>query len=326
MHPILRSLALVAAIGIGSLAQAESIRLKDGTHIPGMATKYDETSEVLSWKGDDGKAYELKLSDLDTRSTYSVLKSQVPKDNGKGQLQLANFTRDIELFAHAVRHYGYAEDADPSLKPEVERQMAILRTNAGKWGLRQAQAAADKGDEKRALDWLEKIILKLPNEPEAAQAQQLLDNYYARVKAEHTKEVDNHQDEVLKSGLAKAKKEYDSMLERNKKALQSKGGNTAIKGWEAALKDGQKTLAEIDKFAKAHPDQYTELLDGYRKTVNGQMLEIHLSMASQYSTRSSYNDALSETNKALAIDSQNAEALAMRARIQDAASQGRRWL
>lgn len=326
MRSLIQALALAAVVSFAAAAQAESIRLKDGTRISGYATKYDEAKSVLSWQGDDGKAYELKLDDLDKRSTYSVLKSQVPKENGKGQLQLANFTRDIELFAHAVRHYGYALEADPSLKPEIDKQVAILRTQAGQWGLRQAKAAADKGDTKRALDWLEKIITKLPDEPEAVTAQQLLDNYYASVKAENTKEVDNHQDEVLKEGLAKGKKAYDSMLERNKKALQSKGGSTAVKGWEAAIKDGQKALDEIDKFEKANPDQYTELLAGYRKTVNDQIIEIHMHLASQFATRSSYNDALSEVNKALAIDPKNAEALSMRARIQDASSRGLRWL
>jgi tetratricopeptide (TPR) repeat protein len=326
MKSLLRPLTMLAVLCLGAITNADSVRLEDGTHIPGYATKYDEATEVLSWKGEDGKDYELKLADLNTRSTYSVLKSQVPKDNGKGQLQLANFTRDIELFVHAVRHYGYAEKADPSLKPEIDKEVEVLKSRAAKWGMAQAREAAAKGDKKKALDWLERIILKLPDQPEAAEAQRLIDDYYASVKAEHTKEVDSHDDEVLKSGLAEGKKAYDSMLERNKKALQSKGGSTAIKGWEAAVKDGQKALDEIDKFEAKHKDKYAELLNGYRTTINEQIIEIHLNCASQYATRSSYNKALTETNKALAIDSKNAEALSMRARIQDASSRGLRWL
>lgn len=326
MRTFIRSLALVAVFSLCAVAHADSVRLKDGTRISGKATKYDQTTSTLSWKGDDGKAYELKIDDLDTRSTYSVLKSQVPNENGKGQLQLANYTRDIGLYAHAVRHYGYAEKADPALKPEVDAQMAVLRTNAAKWGMQQAKAAADKGDKEAALNWLKKIILKLPNEPEAAEAQRLLDNYYAKAKAEKTAEVDNHQDDLLKEGLAKGKKAYDKMLEENKKALQAKSPSASIKGWEGAVKDGERAIKEIDKFSKDNPDKYTELLDGYRKTVNDQIIEIYMSLASQYATRSSYNDALSEVNKALAIDPKNSQALSMRARIQDAASQGLRWL
>lgn len=250
----------------------------------------------------------------------------MPKDNGSGQLQLANYARDIELFKHAVRHYGYAEKADPSLKSEVDKELAVLRSRAAKWSMARAREASAKGDKKKALDWLERVILKLPDEPEAAEAQRLVDNYYASVKAESTKEVDNHEDELLKQELAHGKKAYDSMLERNKKALQSKGGSSAVKGWEAAIKDGEKAIGEIDKFEKKYPGKHTELLAGYRKTINDQIIEIYMNLASQYATRSSYNKALTETNKALAIDSSNAEALSMRARIQDAASRGLHWL
>ena len=275
--------------------------------------------------GDDGQARELHLDKLDKRSTYSVLKSQVPRDKGEGQLQLANFTRDIELFAHAVRHYGYAEKADPSLKPEIDKQMAILRSMAAKWGMERAREAADKGDLKTAEKWLEKIIVKLPDEPEAAEAKRLIDNYYAKVKAEKTKEIDAHQDEVLVKGLAKAKKAYDSMLAKNKKGLQSKSGSAPVREWEAAAKHGKKALTEIDKFEKKHPEKYTELLGGYRKTVNQQIIEIYMHLANHYSTRSSYNKALDQVNQALAIDPKSTEALSMRNRIQDASSRGLGW-
>ena len=218
------TLALVATLALCTVADAGSIRLKDGTRVSGQAVEYNADTETLSWREDSGNLRQFKLDELNTRSSYSVLRSQVEKDNGPGQLQLANYTRDIELWAHAVRHYGYAKDADPSLAAEVDKQVEILKQKAAAWGMLKAREAAAKGDTKEALEWLQKIITKLPDQPEAAEAQRLIDNYYASVKAEETKEVDNHEDELIKKELAKGKKAYDKMLDLNKKGLQSKSG------------------------------------------------------------------------------------------------------
>jgi hypothetical protein len=326
MKSLLRTLVALALVSFCATANADSIRLKDGTHVKGHATAYDEALKVLSWEDEAGKDREFKLEELDQRSSYRVLKSQVPKDSGKGQLQLANFTRDIEFFAHAVRHYGYAEAADPSLKPEIDKQIEVLKARAAKWGMQRAQECADKKDIKGAEKWLTKIITKLPDSPEAAEAKTILDNYYARVHAERTAEVDAKAQEAFEKGLAKGKKAYQDMLDKNHKALKSpKGGSPAVKGWENAIKDGERAMREIDNFEKKNSG-YTEILNEYRDAVNEQMFEIYLHLANHWATRSSYNKALVQVNNILAVDPKNEQALSMRNRIQEASSRGGRWL
>ena len=321
------TLAASLLTAFAGLASADSIRLRGGERIEGQATAYDAATKVLSWRDEAGRVRDLRLEELDSRSAYRVLKSQVSKDSGKGQLQLANFARDIELFAHAVRHYGYAEKAEPELKDQVEAELVLLRSRAATWAMGHAQDCKRKGDIKGAEKWLVKIITKLPGEPEAAEAQKLIDDYYERVKAERTQAAAAQAEDLLREELADAKKAYDSMLAKNKKALKEpRGGSPSVKGWESAIKDGEKALAELDKFTKANPGVETEAIGEYRSAVEEHLSEIYLHLANHWATRTSYNKALVQVNAVLAMDPKNEQALSMRNRIQDAASRGIRWL
>jgi Tfp pilus assembly protein PilF len=53
-----------------------------------------------------------------------------------------------------------------------------------------------------------------------------------------------------------------------------------------------------------------------------QMIELHLHIATNYTISTSYNEALRQANAALALDPNNANALAQRARIEQAATEG----
>jgi hypothetical protein len=63
----------------------------------------------------------------------------------------------------------------------------------------------------------------------------------------------------------------------------------------------------------------------YRKLTTDQMVEVNLHLASLYTTRSSFNDAVKATNAALALEPNNAAALAQRARIEQTANEGIDW-
>ena len=110
---------------LGGAARADTIKLADGSRVNGRAKAYDAGTKVLSFHTDDGRDVTYRLDQLDARSVYQVTRSEVPKESGRGQLQLANFARDAELWAHAVRHYGWAVQADPSLQEEVDREVGV---------------------------------------------------------------------------------------------------------------------------------------------------------------------------------------------------------
>jgi tetratricopeptide (TPR) repeat protein len=333
LHFVAAAFLLSGLALLCSAAQArvvDTIRMKDGSTLKGYATAYDDATKILSFQTEDGRVLSLKLDQLNTLSVYQVTQSTIPKDNAKGQLQMGNFARDAGLYMHAVRHYGYAEKADPSLKPKIDEERVILRKLAAEFCMDNARKAIEKGDRKEAEKWLTTIVQKLPGEPQAAEATKILDELFTveRAKREETV-VSKAPPDLLKTDLKQGKYYYDQMIKFAKQGLTSPGGSPqAINAWESSISNGGSALKEIDKVEKKYTDAPTrETLTGYTKLVNGQIIEVRLNLASLYTTRSSYNKALGEVNQALAIEPENAQALAARARIEEASSSGilTRW-
>lgn len=320
------TLALFALLG--SAKAGDYVKLKNGERLEGQATAYDDKTRILSFQLKSGEEREIPVDDLNGRSYYQVIRSKVPKDNARGQLQLANFARDVGLYAHSVRHYEYAMKADSGLKKEIDADLAILRREAGSWAMGIVRDALQKGDRTKAERWLKKIVAKLPNEPVANEARAMLERYHSETQAKKDDELERKHAEKLKRELKTAKKHYDDMLEGNMKALTNTGsGNKAVSAWEGAIKDGEHALEELQKFMKSHSDEadVIDAVSGYTKIINEQLIEMHLGLASHWSTRSSYNKAQGEVNLALAIDPKNKDARSMRARIEEAASRGLGW-
>lgn len=320
--------ALIAGLILATagLAQADYLKLKNGTRIKGQATAYDTTTKTVSFRNEEGVVKTFGLDELDGRSLYLVTRSKVPKDSAEGLIQLANLARDSDLYAHAVRNYDRAIKADGSVQPRVDVEMDKLREQAAVWAMDIAKEAAAEGDIQKAEKWLTKIIHKLPNQPQAAEAQDILDRYYDQVRTERNAAEEKKHEERLRKDLKGAKRAYDSMIEKNKKALLGKGSSAAIREWKSAATAGDKAIRELDKFAKKHEEAgMSETLGGYRKVVVDQLIEVHLNLASRYSTQTSYKEAEKEVNKALALDSKNKAALSARVRIEESSSRGWGW-
>jgi tetratricopeptide (TPR) repeat protein len=309
---------------------ADTIRMKDGTTLKGYATSYNEATKTLGFRTEDGRDLSLKLDQLNTLSVYQVTQSTIPKDNAKAQIQLANYARDTGLYAHAARHYGYAEKADPSLKAEIEKERVILRKLAAEFCMDNARKAMNAGNKAEAEKWLTTLVQKLPNEPQAAEATKTLDELFSTERAKREAPIQQKAPpNLLATDLKQGKSYYDRMIQSAKQGLTSPGGSAqAINAWENSIESGDRALKELDKADKKYTDSQTrETLSGYRRLVNDQIIEVRLNLASLYTTRTSYNKALGEVNQALALDPQNVQALAARARIEESANTGifTRW-
>ena len=267
------------------------------------------------------------MDELDGRTVYRVNRTIAPKDDAARQLQVANFARDVNLFAHSNRHYRYASRAaDDLLKPEIERQLAIMRQRAADFCMEYAEAAMQEGDSSEAEKWLTRLIQKLPDEPQAEQAANMLDGLYEEVHGVRDDHLEAASPDLLATDLKRGKQFYDSMLAKNKKGLQGRTGSKAKREFDSAIKDGKKALKEIDKVGKQRSDPASqETLAGYRKLIIDQIIEIRLNNASQLMTQTNFKGALSEVNSALALDPRNQAALSMRARVEDASSRGIGW-
>jgi tetratricopeptide (TPR) repeat protein len=240
---------------------------------------------------------------------------------------VANYARDVGLYAHAVRRYGETLKTDPSLKTTVDGEMTKLRRMAAEQCWKNAEAAKAKGDLREAEKWLTTLIDKLPDEPEAAKAKTILDNYYAKNRQEKMAQADAKASSSLQKEVEKGKKLYQQMVEKTKNGLQAQSPSEARNQFDLAIKDGEAVLKEIDdveKNQKLSSDQ-VGTLNQYRKVVTDQIVETHLHIASQQTVQTDYNGALKTVNAALAFDPQNEAALAARARIEESVNSGWGW-
>jgi len=320
---ILARLALLLVL-VAPLAASEQIKLKSGKVVKGRATSYDAEKKVLHFRTDDGKDMDYPLDQLDQRSVYLVHAGVIDKGNGKGQLQLANFARDAGLWEHAARRYGYAEQADPALKPEVERERAKGRGMAADFCLKSAKSALAKNDAKEAEKWLTILLERLPNEPQAVEASSLLDQHYAKGRNARDDELEKKHAALLQKDLKEGKMHYDRMIERTQQGLTARNTTKSASLWEGAIDDGKAVLKEIEKLEKKYPDD-PKVQEGavkYRELTIDQMVDAYLHLASQSLVKSSYKEAEKYTNAALALDPKNTAALSQRARIEEAANEG----
>ncbi len=317
------TLAFLSILAAPSAA-SERIKLKTGKVVSGRATAYDADKEVLSFRTDDGQDMRYTMAELDTRSVYLVYASAIPKDNGKGQLQLANFARDAGLYEHSARRYGYAEQADPALAPEVEKARAELRRVAAEACMKLAREAQAKGDQKEAQKYLAILLERLPNEPQAAEAAMMVEANYAQAANARDDQLEKEHDALIQKDLKKGKQHYDSMITRTKEGLTARNASKSESSWKSALDDGETVLKELERLTKKYADD-ARIQDGaarYRELTIEQMVEVHLHLASQYTTKSSLKEAMKQANAALALDPRNPQALAQRARIEQASNEG----
>jgi len=323
-NPIHKTAFLLVLALAAPLSAGEKIKLKSGKVVEGTATSYDAQKQELHFRLVDGKEMVYPLDQLDARSVYLVHTSVVKKDSGTGQLQLANFARDAGLYEHAARRYGYAEKADPSLKLEIDKERAKLRKMAADFCLRNARDAKARNDEKEAEKWLSILLERLPDEPQSAEASTLLEASYVKTRNSEQEKLSAQFKAALEKDAAKGKQTYERMVENTQKGLTARNASQSEKLWKSALKDGDTVLSEIQKLQKKYADD-AEVQAGcakYQQLTSNQMLEANLHLASQALVKSSLKEAQSYCNAALAVDPKSAEALAMRARIEQASNEG----
>lgn len=306
---------------------ADRVKLKNGEYMVGEAKHYDAETEILTFIAEDGTEQTIHVDELSPRSAYRAANSLAKTADPARLVRIGNFARDIGLYAHAARHYRDALKKDPSLKAEVDAQTVILHREAAEFAMKNAEEALKKGDNKEAEKWLTTLVTKLPDEPLAEKAAAMLEEQYA---AHHDSKDDEYEDshaDLLSKELKKGKQRYDSMLKKIQSGLTARGSSKATRDFEGAFKDGETALSEIDKVEKElEPStELSQLLDGYRTLVKEHMVQGQLALASLYTTRTSYQQAAREVNKALVLDPSNKDLLAARARIEQAASEGWGW-
>ena len=317
-------LTLVSAAGgkvHAGLGQMQYLFLKSGGQVRGILIADDGASIELRTQSKGTRTY--TYDQLDPRSVYRLVKAKTPKDDGPGRLELANYARDHGFYAHARRHYKEAQKADSSLAPRIEEDLARLRRNASQDLLAEGREKLDRGDVSGAEKDLTALINEFPLEPAAEQAAALLTEVDARQQEEYARSGVKGRSEKITKTLGPAHKDYEQMVERNRDGLlSSRSQSRAIKHFEAALKEGKRAMRKIEgvRTKNGGDPQYAAACDELQNLVVDQIVHTSINLASVYLTRESYQTALGAVNTAIAYDPDNAEARALRARVETAAS------
>lgn len=329
-----RTLAPIALLVAGAAwappaAASDHLKLTDGTLLVGRATAYDPDARVVTFVTEDGRTLQIAAADLDRLSAYKLAKTRVKEDDAGDQVKLGNFARDVGLYAHSNRHYGTALSLDPSLAAAVEEQRVVLRREAADFCMKNARAELQRGDEREAERWLTTLLQKLPNEPQAAEAEAMLAELYPKNHEPLDDELEQGLGEQLLAGdLKKGKQHYDAMLADIQKGLaSSRSTSAAKKSFDAAWTSGQRALDELDRVQKKMEDDpaVAELFDSYRDLVHQHMVDAQIHLASLLTVQTDYQGANEAVGKALSVDPDDREALVARARIEEASSRGWGW-
>jgi hypothetical protein len=104
--------------------------------------------------------------------------------------------------------------------------------------------------------------------------------------------------------------------------LNLKDQTRALKAYTRAVREFEAVQRQAENLTQRHSNDagFIAELDSLSRQAEDERVNCLLSQASIYTTRSSFNQALGMVGKVLAVDSQNRQALDMRARIEIAAN------
>lgn len=314
------SVCLVLLVAGGLAAQDEplAIEMVSGKVWQGRVVSMEDTSVEITTTG--GATMKLPLQNLTMESRYRIRRSRADNDDAKSQMDLAFWCADHSLYMDARRHFRRAVDLDAALTPDINEKVAGYRTKAANEWLAQARQLQADGKPKEARRLLTRIVKELPLEDAAKDATALLADEHTEHLTAARKTVVAEHDDAVEAKLEPALKHYEKMLDETHKALLagSKQG-PAIKGFEAALKEGDRSKAALNGLFEGSREQLDGKLGaavkGLEQKIADEMTQATIHLCDAYLMRGSYNDAADVVNKALANDPGNKDLQRAKGRV-----------
>jgi tetratricopeptide (TPR) repeat protein len=321
--------ALASVVG----AQQEVV-LKDGAVIKGRVTEDDGKKIVvqLSLDGEGSGTGNYTYDQLAPSTIYRLRLARIPRGDAKEQLALATYAFDSGLWDDARLSYVLAEAADKKAGGALKPQIDALVERAAPVAMQMAQKDVDAQRPMTAERRLSRILLYLPECPEAEKARAMLAEIQKKVADEREKkrlaEVAEEARERAKEILAPVKARYDVARALVRDALSAKNRQTySIQTFRDAIANFEGVRGDLAQLMRDQgpKSDFAAHLPSWDKMVKNDIVDTYLHLASLYFGRSSLIDAQREVNAALAVDPKNSEALAMRGRLEVASSEGGKW-
>ena len=332
MRRLLVCLAVIACAAQVTQAQnaPRSYQLKDNSVIRAEITSVDQAQdrvEYLWFAGGGSGRTARKLSDFSPHSQFNMIRSGVEANDIEGHVKLAEFAVDNGLIAAGKRELLKARDLanDQAMAPELaERIMdeavrvldGLLRGMLAEDKMKDANyvlteiMAGTRITDAQKTHFTDLVHSKTA-EIEDAKARERADKRAAQLTAERQRQLKPVQDRLQRG----------KDLERQA-LLNLKDQTRALNAYQRAVRDFESVQRQAENLTRRHSNDagFTAELDSLSKQAEDEMITSLLSQASIYTTRGSFNQALGLVGQVLAVDSQNRQALDMRARIEIAAN------
>ncbi len=316
-HPRSFAIGLVLLATPLALSQ-DMILLADGSAISGRLVKDDGASVVVRLSGTGGEARRtVRYSELHPRTLYRLMAGKAAAGDAPAQLAVGDAALRAEIFAAARKHYDLALKADPRLADRVTSAMRSVDEAAARSLAARAEAASRGGDLPEFERLLTSIVTEFPETPAAAEASPRLAS--ARRAATAPPRTMTAASTNLRRALASAEKKHAESHEHVTRGLESaKSLRVAVAEYEEAIADLGAALSSVDaavRGASLTQDE-TRDVEAVRSEFRADLVRAHLQLASLYSGRNSYVQALSWVDRAIAVDPADAMARRTRQRIE----------
>jgi len=317
------------------LAPAQGIRtyvLKDKTEIRAEVLGLEGESVRLRAHVTGGTAETTrKISDFVPHSAFNLLRATSPADDVQAHVKLAEFAIENGLVDAARRELLKARDLanDQRLAPDFEHRLVARAVTVLDRLLRQM---LEDGRIQDARFIVSQILSANPSRLTDAQKAEFVDLVEGTVEkrkedAARAKEAraDAASSARREQSLEPVRKTVDRGKSMHRQALlASDKAARAIGAFDQAIQAFDSAEKGAGKLMEGSPDDRVLADEAHALVAEAQEYRTSslLSQASLYVVRSNFNAATGNVNRILADDPENAQALAMRARIELAANEG----
>ena len=321
-------LASAVAIVANPIAPAQDVLLlKDGRSIQGRVIAEDPDSVTVSLALDGpGRAVQvIAYADLHPRTVYRLRLGRPEARTAKGQLDLAELALAQGLFEASRRHFARAGALDTACEDAATDGIARVRRSAAESLLGRARELAAANAPLDASKELGRLLQDYPDEAAAEEGRKLFSTLApAREEAERKRvaEATARADEERREAVSPAAAAHARGVKHvTLGLLATKNHAVAVQHFKDALRACEQGLATLRKLAQERPADtaLAGIVASMDTRITAHLVETDLHLASLYLVRQTPREALAWANRALALDPENREALAMRARIETAA-------
>ena len=328
-------LAIVAILGFlaaGASAADQLIFLKGGRVFHGEVLKSDWKTVTIKRTRDDGGQDTITVPVADCEAYfYYTVRDKAIGDDAKGRIQLAKFCVHNDMFPRAKAQMDRARSIDQSAVDDfMQNEFPKIKEGLAERVLHAGRRALRAGSTKMAKKYASLILTQFEGTTSEPEAEKLLDEVRKKIDAEKARkraqrrrsqkqaaEIDARQAERERDGLlGPIEKLLDGGATANDLGLRAKNISGARKHFDTAAARYESAVKRADSALKgSHAEDLMQALQEMRADAVRGGVSAYLNAAHSLAARGSFVEATKYTNKALALDPDNAEAKSARAEI-----------